>query len=43
MRKDVKIDTKKMEKEIEKTVRKLTLDEKLAMIHGATLFQSVAV
>ena len=43
MRKDVKIDTKKMEKEIEKTVRKLTLDEKLAMIHGATLFQSGAV
>lgn len=43
MRKDVKIDTKRMEKEIEKTVRKLTLDEKLAMIHGATLFQSGAV
>ena len=42
MRKDVKIDTKRMEKEIEKTVRKLTLDEKLAMIHGATLFQSGA-
>ena len=43
MRKDVKIDTKKMEKEIEKTVKKLTLDEKLAMIHGAALFQSGAV
>lgn len=43
MKKDVKIDTKRMEKEIEKTVRKLTLDEKLAMIHGATLFQSGAV
>lgn len=43
MRKDVKIDTKRMEKEIEKTVKKLTLDEKLAMIHGATLFKSGAV
>lgn len=43
MKKDVKIDTKRMEKEIEKTVKKLTLDEKLAMIHGATLFQSGAV
>lgn len=43
MRKDVKIDTKRMEKEIEKTVKKLTLDEKLAMIHGAALFQSGAV
>ncbi|MGN0279280.1 MAG: glycoside hydrolase family 3 C-terminal domain-containing protein [Lachnospiraceae bacterium] len=43
MKKDVKIDTKRMEKEIEKTVKKLTLDEKLAMIHGAALFQSGAV
>lgn len=43
MKKDVKIDTKRMEKEIEKTVKKLTLDEKLAMIHGAELFQSGAV
>lgn len=43
MKKDVKIDTKRMEKEIEKTVKKLTLDEKLAMIHGATLFKSGAV
>lgn len=43
MKKDVKIDTKRMEKEIEKTVKKLTLDEKLAMIHGAALFKSGAV
>lgn len=31
---------KKMEKEIEKLVKKMTLDEKIAMIHGATLFRS---
>lgn len=43
MKKDAKLDTKKMEKEIEKIVKKLTLDEKLAMIHGATLFKSGAV
>ena len=34
---------KKVEKEIDKLLKKLTLDEKLAMIHGATLFKSGAV
>lgn len=34
---------KKREKEIEKLVGKMTLDEKLAMIHGAALFASGAV
>ena len=34
---------KKREKEIEKLVKKLTLDEKIAMIHGASLFCSGAV
>ena len=34
---------KKVEKEIDKLLRKLTLDEKLAVIHGATLFKSGAV
>lgn len=34
---------KKREKEIEKLVKKLTLDEKIAMIHGASLFRSGAV
>lgn len=34
---------KKTEKEIEKLLKKLTLDEKIAMIHGATLFKSGAV
>lgn len=48
MKKDEKIldkrnSAKKTEKEIDKLIKKLTLDEKLAMIHGATLFKSGAV
>lgn len=34
---------KKREKEIERLLKKLTLDEKIAMIHGASLFRSGAV
>ena len=34
---------KKREKEIDKLIKKLTLDEKIAMIHGASLFCSGAV
>ena len=34
---------KKREKAIEKLVKKMTLDEKIAMIHGTTLFNSGAV
>ncbi len=34
---------KKREKEIDKLVKKLTLDEKITMIHGASLFRSGAV
>lgn len=34
---------KKREKEIERLVKKLTLDEKITMIHGASLFRSGAV
>lgn len=34
---------KKMEKEIEKLLGKMTLDEKVGMIHGASLFQSGGV
>ena len=36
-------DAKKIEKEIEKLVGKMTLDEKISMIHGAALFQSGGV
>lgn len=43
MKKNGKNYDKKAEKEIEKLVKKLTLDEKIAMIHGATLFRSGAV
>lgn len=43
MKKDEKNYMKRTEKEIEKIIKKLTLDEKLAMIHGATLFKSGAV
>lgn len=48
MKKDEKIldkrnSAKRTEKEIDKLIKKLTLDEKLAMIHGATLFKSGAV
>ena len=34
---------KKREKAIEKLIKKMTLDEKITMIHGATLFHSGAV
>ena len=43
LKKDEKKDEKKREKEIDKLVKKLTLDEKIAMIHGASLFRSGAV
>ncbi|MCD7725387.1 MAG: glycoside hydrolase family 3 C-terminal domain-containing protein [Clostridiales bacterium] len=43
MRPGAKMDSRKIEKEIDKIMKKLTLDEKLAMIHGATLFKSGAV
>lgn len=43
LKKDDKKNEKKREKEIDKLVKKLTLDEKIAMIHGATLFRSGAV
>lgn len=34
---------KKREKAIEKLIKKMTLDEKITMIHGATLFRSGAI
>lgn len=43
MKTDAKKSQKKTEKEIEKLISKLTLDEKIAMIHGATLFKTGAV
>lgn len=43
MKKDAKNYDKKTEKEIEKLIKKLTLEEKLAMIHGAALFSSGGV
>lgn len=43
MKTDVKKNIKKIEKEIEKLIGKLTLDEKISMIHGAGLFQSGGV
>ncbi len=46
MRKETKIGLtkdKKVESQIEKLVKKLTLDEKIAMVHGAGLFQTGAV
>ena len=43
MKKDTKNYDKKTEKEIEKLIKKLTLEEKLAMIHGAALFSSGGV
>lgn len=42
MRLDVRND-KKMESQIEKLLKKLTLDEKISMIHGAGLFRTGAV
>ncbi len=43
MKKDAKNYDKKTEKEIEKLIKKLTLEEKLAMIHGSALFSSGGV
>ena len=43
MKVDTNKNTKKTEKEIDKLVGKMTLDEKLSMIHGAALFQSGGV
>lgn len=43
MKKKEKNYDKKTEKEIEKLIKKLTLNEKISMIHGATLFKSGAV
>ncbi len=43
LKKHDKSSDKKREKEIERLVKKLTLDEKITMIHGATLFRSGAV
>ncbi len=43
LKKEEKNNEKKREKEIGKLIKKLTLDEKIAMIHGASLFRSGAV
>lgn len=43
MKADAKKNNKKMEKEIEKLLSKMTLDEKAGMLHGASLFQSGGV
>lgn len=43
LKKDEKKNEKKREKEIDRLVKKLTLDEKITMIHGASLFRSGAV
>lgn len=43
LKKEDKNNEKKREKEIEKLLKKMTLDEKLAMIHGAALFSTGAV
>lgn len=43
MKREDKNNEKKREKEIERLLKKLTLDEKLTMIHGAALFASGAV
>ncbi|MCM1121324.1 MAG: glycoside hydrolase family 3 C-terminal domain-containing protein [Eubacterium sp.] len=43
MKVDAKKNDRKMEKEIEKLLNKMTLDEKISMIHGASLFQSGGV
>lgn len=40
LKKDEKKIEKKREKEIDKLIKKLTLHEKIAMIHGASLFRS---
>lgn len=41
LKKEEKNNEKKREKEIGKLIKKLTLDEKIAMIHGASLFGPV--
>lgn len=43
LKKNEKSNDKKREKEIDKLIKKLTLDEKISMIHGASLFCSGAV
>lgn len=43
MKADTNKNVKKTEKEIEKLVKKLTLDEKISMIHGAGIFRSGSV
>lgn len=43
MKKDAKNYDKKTEKEIEKLIKKMTLEEKLTMVHGAALFSSGGV
>lgn len=43
IKKVVRSSDKKREKEIERLVKQLTLDEKITMIHGASLFRSGAV
>lgn len=43
MKKKERTYDKKTEKEIEKLLKKLTLDEKISMVHAATLFKSGAV
>lgn len=43
LKKNEKSNDKKREKEIDKLIKKLTLDEKISMIHGASLFRSGAV
>lgn len=43
MKVDAKKNTKKTEKEIERLLGKMTLDEKISMIHAASLFQSGGV
>lgn len=43
LKKNAQGNSKKREKEIEKLIKKLSLDEKITMIHGATFFQSGAV
>ncbi len=43
MKADAKKNGKKIEKEIEKLLGKMTLDEKVSMLHGASLFQSGGV
>ena len=43
MKTEIRNGAKKTEKEIEKLLKKMTLEEKIAMIHGATLFRSGGV